>query len=939
MVAKIVSKGFAAALIAGFLVTSLQAADNNASSSNAVLSLKSRLSEVAKQLQEKKVDEAEKALLALDNEKGLDDAAKSLIYGQWMTVCGLKTNDLKKMEYAKKIIALPAADAKQKSETLAYLVNQSDFIRQYVAFYQTLSPEKEVEQMVQDNRFYREEWVKLNPSNAAAHIALGNVYVQIGAGDKAASEFKNALALPSLSAMQQGEALTGLASASLLKGDRDAAFKDCEELVARNLNTSTRSAPNPVAQAQCALQYMKTPELDALKLPYYTGAKVFPAAQQAKYQEDFVPLTSVKLVLGKDLKQDDVRLALLRTKFGRFGIKFADTAPFSIKINTEDEPKAPEKNEGYALSVTKDNAIINSHDAQGTLWGIVSLIQLVDREQAPKIRIAEIVDYPDTARRGFLQGSWKDSLEFMLFCKMNTVVNQTGPQLTVHDPSYYWTPLQKEICKDTSKTFTSFGLHLYYGLVAWTMWYMMPLSSERTFELHKEICSEIAKNGGHIYFPYDDGRFPMAQMDLEKFGSAANMDAKYLTRLFKAVKEKNPGFHMIFCPPFYWGPDSAAAYPEPREPYLKSMGDYLDPEVELFWTGPRVKGYQKTKEQVAWFTNLTKHKPMIFQNGTGPHNLLSYITDETPGWKTWHYDGFYENDIEGFLKNASMSTEAPQMTTLADCLWNVKGYDAAASVRNGVALLFGKDMFDILDPANKALAYLDKYPYGDITPEAVSEIPEIEKRAKIADEAYKKGLAYNAFSLQNFPGALGRGVGFAFKAAEAAKKAPDFFKQYKKDIEDTRLLAEQEVGIDTNTGDLFKSPVDMVGGRLMVYGTKCPKRFANLIRGQRTTMPRLKLSFECDPFPPAGDYVLHLSAQDDDAEALCKIRIACNGKTIFEGPSKFARFGWSLEKFILPFACLKRGNVLTIENIEDADNNNGPPWFMVNYAVIKKAVQ
>jgi tetratricopeptide (TPR) repeat protein len=817
---------------------------------------------------------------------------------------------------------------------------ESGFGVQYGAYYIGAKPKEEVEKLKKDNQSCREELVKLNPSNAAYRIALGNLYVRSGAADKAAAEFRSALALPGLSPMEQGEALIGLASASLLKGDRVGAIKCCEHLVAGKLDTSGRGSTDPVAQAKYALQFLKGPEVDYLKLPYYTGAKAFPTPQQAKYSESFVPVASVKLVLGKDIKEDDVRLLLLKTKFARFGIKFEERAAFAIRINAQAEPKAPEKPEGYALTVTKDGAIINSRDAQGTLWGIVSLIQLVDQGKEPRVRLAEILDYPDTACRGFLQDNWKDALEFMLLCKLNTVVAQTGPQLVYHNPSIPWTPLQKEICKEMSRTFTAFGLRLYYGIYPWTMYYMLPLSSERTFELHSEICSEIARNGGHVYFPYDDGRYPLPKADVDKFGVGANMDAKYVTRLFKAVREKSPGFHLVFCPPFYWGPDSGAdGYMEPREPYLKSLGEFLDPEIEVFWTGPRVKGYQKTPEQVQWFTGLTQHKPMIFQNGTGPHNTCSYITDETPGWKTWHYDGFFENDIEGYLKNAHMGAEAPQTTTLADCLWNIEAYDAAASIRNGVAMLYGKDMFDLLDPGNKALAYLDKYPYGAVTPEAVTEIPEIERRAKIAEEAYNKGVAYNAFSLSNFPGWLGGAVGWYKGCAEAAKKAPDFYKLYAKDIEETRALAAKEVGIDAAKGDLFKSPVDFIGGNVGPYDAKCPRRFATYIYGQKTATHGLRLGFECDPFPPSGGYVLHLSAQDDDAEAPCKIRIAVNGKPIFEGPSKFVRFGWSVERIVIPFAGLKRGNELTIENIEDTDNSHGPPWFMVNYAVLKKAAQ
>ncbi|MCY3019293.1 MAG: beta-N-acetylglucosaminidase domain-containing protein [Planctomycetota bacterium] len=928
------SKHFAVAVLVGFLVSSLLAADN------AGPSFKDRIAAAERQLKDKQYDAAEQSLLEIGKEAGLGDATKFFIYRKFMALYGAKPNDANMVEYARKILALPGADAKQKTEALNDLAASTDYNRQYGAYYLELRPKDEVARLEQDNRFSIEELVKLNPGNAACRIALGNLHVRDGAANKGAAEFKSALDLPGLTPMQQGDALTGLASAALLKGDRAGAIRYCEDLAARNLNTSGRYSPDPVAQAHYALRFMKGPELDYLKLPYHTGAKVFPTPQQAKYTEEFVPLTSVKLALGRDIKDDDVRLSLLKAKFGRFGITFADDAPFTIRINADAEPKAPEKPEGYALTVSKAGAAINSHDAQGTLWGIVSLIQLVDREQVPRVRIAEILDYPDVAHRGFLQGDWIDALEYMLFCKMNTVVSQTGPQVTNHDPGRPWTPLQKAICKGQSEAFTAFGLRMYYGITPWTMWYLLPLSSERTFELHFDICSEIARNSGHIYFPYDDCRFPLPQADLDKFGTAANVDAKYVTRLFQAVRKDHPGFHMVFCPPFYWGPDSRASYPEPREPYLKSLGDYLDPGIDVFWTGPRVKGYQKTREQAGWFTGLTKRKPMIFQNGTGPHNLLSYITDETPGWKTWHYEGFLENDIEAFLKNAHMGMEAPQTTTLADCLWNVKAYDAATSIRSGVALLYGKEMFDILDPANKALAYLDKYKYGEITPEVMAEIPEIERRLAIAEEAYKKGLAYNAFSLQNFPGALCRGVEFARTALKAAKSAPDFRKQYGKDIDATRAIAAKEVGIDLAGDDIFKSPLDLMGGTLMVYDNKCPKRFATVIRGRKTATSRLKLSFECDPFPPAGDYILHLSAQDDETDAQCQIRIAVNGKTVFEGPNKFARFGWSVETFILPFDSLKRGNELTIENIEDADNGNGPPWFMVNYAVIKKkAVQ
>ncbi len=46
--------------------------------------------------------------------------------------------------------------------------------------------------------------------------------------------------------------------------------------------------------------------------------------------------------------------------------------------------------------------------------------------------------------------------------------------------------------------------------------------------------------------------------------------------------------------------------------------------IEVLWTGGQVKGYNKSKRQVDWFTGLTGRKPTIGQNGTGPHKEIRY---------------------------------------------------------------------------------------------------------------------------------------------------------------------------------------------------------------------------------------------------------------------------------------------------------------------------
>lgn len=663
------------------------------------------------------------------------------------------------------------AELSARTNELATLASTNDFGSRYGAtlgLYQTMKSDDVLEHMQNNYQIFAEDLVSLAPSNAEYRIALGEFYLYLNEGEKAAEAFNAAYALPALSQIQIGRILNGLASASFLNNDRASAITYCENLVSSNYSTDSQQIGkymDPVGQAKFALQYMKGLEVDYLQLPWDTDAKPFPTPQQATYSSTFVSLSSVSLLLGGSLQSDDLRVVLLTNKLDQFGVSVSSSAPFAIKINTEPAPLPPSKPEGYALFITNNSAIINSYDTQGTLWGIVSLIQMIERNGGPKIRIANVIDYPNTARRGFLQDrAWLYTLEYMLFCKLNTVVDQNGgPQVIYHDPLLPITPLQKEINKARSETYTELGLDLYYGIVAWTMWYTPPYSSERTFNIQYEICADIAKNGGHIYFPFDDTRFPLNSEDASIYGTAANLDANYLTSLYRAVKQQSPGFKLLFCPPFYWGPDGGgwSSYGEDRDTYLQSLGNNLDPEIDVFWTGPYVKGYTKTPSQVAWYTNLIGRKPTIYQNGTAPHNTLSYITDETPGWITWHYDGFLTNDIACFLKNAQMKEEAPQTTTLADCLWNVSAYDASNSIRRGCATLYGKNMFDILDPANKAIGYLDKYPYGEtVTPAAVAELHIVEQKVSIAEAAVNAGFAYNGHSLSNFPAWLVPSIGW-----------------------------------------------------------------------------------------------------------------------------------------------------------------------------------
>jgi len=145
-------------------------------------------------------------------------------------------------------------------------------------------------------------------------------------------------------------------------------------------------------------------------------------------------------------------------------------------------------------------------------------------------------------------------------------------------------------------------------------------------------------------------------------------------------------------------------------------------------------------------------------------------------------------------------------------------------------------------------------------------------------------------------------------------------------------------GFDPAT-DLFMSPHDFGGGKPpMVYSFKCEERLATWIYGAKTDVNTLSAGFRLDGPPTRDSYELILCAQDDDSEKKCRVRVLVNDNPMFEGENPFVRFGWSHHTFQVEGSLLKEGeNSLKIKNIEDCNRRMGPPFFMLNYAVLKHA--
>lgn len=778
-----------------------------------------------------------------------------------------------------------------------------------------------------------EEMLAVNPRDFGINLMYADALFFRERFDDAESKYNEILGnlnkLPRPPHPSLAQAKYRLAELAFRKGDREGAKKMLKSLIDAKLSTVSRRFPNWSALARAAYAFLAGKTPCGLSLPVWSGAKAFPEAQKAEYTEAFAPLTSVH-VRPRGVDAKDARIDLLIRKLEARGIKASlEGGKYEVSLNLDAAARV-DKPEGYSLEIGRKKAEIAARDMQGILWGVVSFIQCLS-DTAKSVRICRIEDWPDTAWRGYESVPlWEHTTEYTLFSKLNYAVVQRYPISDGND-----SPLNIYQCEALADEFRKFGLKLCYGISNYTMGLGWPYSRKGTRTMQIDRCMMFAAMGANVYYPNDDARYPAHKEDLKDGKKPSDFDAPHILSVFEAVKARYPWFKMIYCPPFYWGPDSAAAYPDDREKYLRSLRIFPQ-EIDIFWTGGQVKGYNKSKRQVDWFTGLTGQKPAIGQNGTGPHNLLSYIADETD-WNGWHYPGFFENDIKAFLKNSHIPCECPQLSTLADCLWNVKGYDKRRSVERAVNQLLGEKMYSILAPGAKALTAFDKYKYGVLTADILHEdLDELRKKYVIASNAWQKAVAYNP-AILNY-GHFGAGVKFAEKVLNGAKNPPDFLAKYSKYIGPARALAEKETNFNKAKGDILFLPTDMSGPLNTFYNHASLKehRFIKCIRGKDTSLSSTSIRFECDPFPPAGDYELVISALDDEVKGSNDMEISVNGKVFYSGTPNFPELRYGSKTFRIPFSAMKRYNTLQIRNISSGANMNGPPFYAISHVLIRK---
>ena len=805
-------------------------------------------------------------------------------------------------------------------------VDRSSYCRYYLAWYIDVCTEAEREAIAERNIAAHRRWIELEPQSAAPHADLGCVLLVVGRWDEAEKELTTALA-GKLDPARRKEARWSLADCLWRKGDKDGAKKLIADIVADG--GTGRTGENAAYLHRAWTD--PDGDIDVFTLPHLADGKPLPTPQEAKYGAKRVSLARVDLKVA-GIAEDDAPLRMLKRKMTRFGVKFEKGGtPVAIEV-LQDAPV--DKPQGYSIDVADGKVSVKARTRQGAIYGIVSLLQCIDHS-APAIRELAIRDWPKCLKRGVIAYWHPDHLEFAVFNKMSAIIMDMNSRRW----DVTFSPLVQERYRIFAKRYREFGIMLQDSERTMTVSPVMAFTEPRVRALHLWYLRFAASVGMHGAFELDDERFPLRPQDLERAGTATSLDAKYVTGLYREVKKDYPDFHMTFGPPFYWGPDGGVRYPESREGYLKSIAENLDPEIDVYWTGPRVKSHKFTVKAMKWFGGLVGRKPVVFHNGDGgDHHWYCQFGADVSSYKKEHAPETFDL-IDGFYQNTSRFSE-PTVGSAMDWCWNPEAHVAETAARRAIEQVEGPGVFEIIANAIPGISYFDKYTYGNPRSELFSEDPDhLDRLVEEAEDAWRNALAImknNRFI------DFGRNALLWARGLAANRRNPPewLVKKHKAALANTEF-AKAEVGFDEKKGDQFIPSELLIGG---VYYTDIKgevnkeRKTCNvkeLMPGETNTG-----KFECEPFPPERPFTLYIVGMlyidlwDRPFNAVPPdIEIAVNGRVLYKGKA-FTRHEYDILKVEVPVDAIARANTVTIRNAGPHVEHQGRPMF--HYMVIRK---
>ena len=167
--------------------------------------------------------------------------------------------------------------------------------------------------------------------------------------------------------------------------------------------------------------------------------------------------------------------------------------------------------------------------------------------------------------------------------------------------------------------------------------------------------------------------------DKKKYKSLAHAQSDFANRLLARLRKSIPDCRLWFCPTTYIGTRPT--------PYLKTIGAELDPDIDVFWTGPVVVSPDITAADARAFGKIIQRKPLLWDN----YPVNDYNRNTLNLGPLRNRDPRLGKLLAGYFSNPMNEDECSKISllTIADYLENPAEYDADKSWRRALRAMGG----------------------------------------------------------------------------------------------------------------------------------------------------------------------------------------------------------------------------------------------------------
>ncbi|WP_294470981.1 beta-N-acetylglucosaminidase [uncultured Bacteroides sp.] len=324
----------------------------------------------------------------------------------------------------------------------------------------------------------------------------------------------------------------------------------------------------------------------------------------------------------------------------------------------------PKQEEGYYLSVNEKEIVLAGNDERGTYYAMQTLLQLLKNRKLP---VVTIKDYPSVRYRGVVEGfygtPWShqarlSQLKFYGKNKMNTYIY--GPKDDPYHSSPNWrlpypdkeAAQLRELVTVANENEVDFVWAIHPGQdIKWNQ-------EDRDNLLFKfEKMYQLGVRSFAVFFDdiSGEGTNPQKQAELLNY-----IDEKF-------VQTKPDVTPLVMCPTEY-----NKSWSNPKGNYLTTLGEKLNPSIQIMWTGDRVIS-NITRDGIEWINERIKRPAYIWWN----FPVSDYVRDHLLLGPVYGNDTTIAKQMSGFVTNPMEHAEASKIAifSVASYAWNPTKYD------------------------------------------------------------------------------------------------------------------------------------------------------------------------------------------------------------------------------------------------------------------------